>query len=144
MSLGNINIAGLYNLLGINKDKVAEQQSVVPNLSSTYGQNQQPANVSGMFSPGSFLGKDGGLSSLIGGAQGLASIYLGNKQTKLAQDQYKTNTAFATTNLANSAKMLNTTLAARYAQTLAAKQGTGEQNQNLDEYMKQNSVSGSI
>lgn len=87
----------------------------------------------------------GALGTGIQGLGGLASIYFGNKQLGLAEDQYETNKAFGNRNLANQAQTVNNSLEARYRAALAAKgQGTqGTQSESLQSYLDRSKVDGS-
>lgn len=122
-SFGNNPLAALQALMGMNQ--VNNGNSMANNLMGNYG---------------SF-----NLGDIVGGLQGLAGIYFGNKNLKLAKDQFNTNTAFANTNLGNQAKLINNSLEARYKQALASKQGTAEgaSMASLEDYMKKASVDGS-
>ena len=97
-------------------------------------QGQQSTNLfSGEAAKGFGLntGTMGALGSGIEGLGGLASIYFGNKQLGLAEDQYNTNKEFGNRNLANQATTINNSLEARYRAALAAKGFTpGEESEN--------------
>lgn len=120
----------------------------VMNFLKQLQQGQQSTNLfSGTNASGFGLntGTMGALGNGIEGLSGLASMYFGNKQLGLAEDQYNTNKAFGNRNLANQATTVNNSLEARYRAALAAQgQGTqGSQGESLQSYLNRSKVDGS-
>ena len=110
-------------------------------FSSNQGQQQQlPRTATSGVKPvnGSFGGLN--IIDLIGGAGGLASIYMGNQANKLAKDQYNTNKAFGNANLANQIKNYNTQQSNMYQRVLDARKGSGVDMASLEEYMAKNGL----
>ena len=88
----------------------------------------------------------GALGQGIQGLGGLASIYFGNKQLGMAEDQYNTSKEFGNRNIANQAQTINNALESRYRATLAAKGiGTegGQGKESLESYLNRSKVNGS-
>ena len=111
---------------------------------------QQAQNQSSLLNPqASLFSKDGlksrfgslGLQDIAGGVSGLAGLYMGNKQLKMAKDQYNTNKQFGNANLVNTAKAYNSDLTNMYQSVLDARKDTGANMATLQEYLAQHGVS---
>ena len=111
---------------------------------------QQAQNQSSLLNPqASLFSKDGlksrfgslGLQDIAGGVSGLAGLYMGNKQLKMAKDQYNTNKQFGNANLVNTAKAYNSDLTNMYQSVLEARKDTGANMATLQEYLAQHGVS---
>ena len=102
-----------------------------------------------MFGEGGFGANMGTMSALGTGVQGLgslASMYFGNKQMNLAEDQYNTNKDFGNRNIANQAQTTNNSMEARYRAAMAANgvnTNTGAGKEGLDSYLARSKVDGS-
>lgn len=121
----------------------------ITDMSTLYALQQAQQQQSALTPQASLFSKDGlksrfgslGLQDIAGGIQGLAGLYMGNKQLKLAKDQYNTNKQFGNANLVNTAKAYNTDLTNMYNSVLDARKGTDANMPSLQEYLAQHGVS---
>lgn len=92
---------------------------------------------------GGAFGKNGWGVDALGAFNGLAQSYIGLKQLGLGKDALNFQKQSFDTNLANQAKLANASLEDQYrARVQAAGNNPTFNGPNLNEYMKQNSVSG--